>query len=201
MGGPVLVAARNGQLGVDSTTRQRPIIPNGVMGMLLFVMVEVMLFAGLISAFAIIRASALVWPPPSQPRLPIEETAINTAALLLSGLLLAVCRRSFGRDPRRAGTALVASILLGVFFVVFQGTEWVALIGQGLTLTSSALGSFFYLIIGMHALHAVVALGVLVRTWQRLRRGRLASSQLATAEVFWYFVVGLWPILYLVVYR
>ena len=41
---------------------------------------------------------------------------------------------------------------------------------------------------------------VLVYTWRRLRRGWLASSQLATAEVFWYFVVGLWPILYLVVY-
>lgn len=201
MGRPVLVAARNGPPGGVTESRRRPVVPNGVMGMLLFVMVEVMLFAGLISAFGIIRASAQVWPPPGQPRLPIEETAINTAALLLSGLLLAVCRRSFGRDSRRAGTALAVSILLGVFFVVFQGTEWVVLIGQGLSLTSSALGSFFYLIIGLHALHAVVALGVLGDAWQRLRRGRLSSGQLATAEVFWYFVVGLWPILYLVVYR
>ena len=201
MGGPSLVATRNVRLGHVSRRRPQPVIPNGVMGMLLFVMVEMMLFAGLISAFVIIRASAPVWPPPSQPRLPIEETAINTAALLLSGLLLAVGRRGFGRDARRAERALVASILLGVFFVVFQGTEWAALIAQGLTLTSSALGSFFYLIIGMHALHAVVALGLLLQTWQRLRRGRLTSSQLATAEVFWYFVVGLWPILYLVVYR
>ena len=91
-------------------------------------------------------------------------------------------------------------MLLGAFFVVFQGLEWAALIRDGLTLTSSSLGSFFYLIVGMHAAHAVVALGVLVFTWVRLRRGWLASSQLAVAEVFWYFVVGLWPILYLVVY-
>ena len=107
----------------------------------------------------------------------MEETAINTAALLLSGVLLAVARRNFGRDPGRARKALLGSILLGAFFVVFQGAEWVALIGQGLTLTSSSLGSFFYLIIGMHALHAIVALGVLIYTWQRLRRGWLASSQ------------------------
>ena len=46
-------------------------------------------------------------------------------------------------------------MLLGAFFVVFQGAEWLALIGQGLTLTSSALGSFFYLIVGSHGLHAV----------------------------------------------
>ena len=46
----------------------------------------------------------------------------------------------------------------------------------------------------------VVGLAVLVRAWLRLQRGWLASSQLAAAEVFWYFVVGLWPVLYLVVY-
>ena len=41
---------------------------------------------------------------------------------------------------------------------------------------------------------------MLVYTWLRLQRGWLAQSQLATAQVFWYFVVGLWPVLYGVVY-
>ena len=50
-------------------------------------------------------------------------------------------------------------MLLGAFFVLFQGVEWVALLREGLTLTSSTHGAFFYLIIGTHALHAVVALG------------------------------------------
>ena len=95
---------------------------------------------------------------------------------------------------------LAVAVGLGAFFVVFQGVEWVQLIGEGLTLTSSSLGSFFYLIVGLHALHAVIALGLLGVTWARLRRGWLASSQLATAEIFWYFVVGVWPVLYLTVY-
>ncbi len=56
------------------------------------------------------------------------------------------------------------------------------------------------MIVGLHALHALAALGLLVHTWNRLRGGWLVQSQLATAEVFWYFVVGLWPVLYLVVY-
>ena len=55
-------------------------------------------------------------------------------------------------------------------------------------------------IVGLHALHAICALGLLVRTYTRLKGGWLAQSQLATVEVFWYFVVLLWPILYLVVY-
>jgi heme/copper-type cytochrome/quinol oxidase subunit 3 len=90
---------------------------------------------------------------------------------------------------------------LGAFFVIFQGSEWVALLRDGLTLTSSTQGSFFYLIVGMHGLHAIVALGIIAYAWFRLRRGWLSSSLLGGAEVFWYFVVGLWPILYWVVYR
>jgi cytochrome c oxidase subunit 3 len=189
-----------GRMRVVAEARREPVIPSSVLGMMIFVMTESMLFAGLISGFAIVQASALVWPPPGQPRLPIEATAVNTAALLASGVLLYLARRRFNEDRNAALRPLMLSMLLGAFFVIFQGAEWVALIGEGLTLTSSTLGSFFYLIVGLHALHAVVALGLLVRTWRRLRSGFLASSQLATAEVFWYFVIGLWPILYAVVY-
>lgn len=185
---------------VVAESRREPLISNGVMAMLIFVIAETMLFAGLISAFTIIKAGASVWPPPDQPRLPFEETALNTVALLLSGLLLFLARRRYRVDRRTARTPLLLSMLLGGFFVLFQGTEWIRLIRQGLTLTSSSLGSFFYLIVGMHALHAVAALGVLVYTWSRFRGGWLSSSQLATAEVFWYFVVGVWPVLYTVVY-
>ena len=159
-----------GRIRVVSESRRRPLVPNGVMGMLIFVICEAMLFAGLISAFTILRASAPVWPPPGQPRLPVASTAVNTAMLLGGG------------------------------FVAFQGVEWFRLIREGLTLTSSTLGSFFYLIVGMHALHALAALALLVYTWVRLQRGWLAQSQLATAAVFWYFVVIVWPILYAVVY-
>jgi cytochrome c oxidase subunit 3 len=191
---------RTGHIRVASESRTAQVVSNGVLGMMLFIITESMMFAGLISAFSIVRASAMVWPPPGQPRLPLEATAINTAALLASGFLLYRARRAFQRDREAALTPLLWSMLLGGFFVLFQGYEWVRLIGQGLTLTSSSLGSFFYMIVGIHALHAICALGLLVHTWNRLRSGWLVQSQLATAEVFWYFVVGMWPILYLVVY-
>jgi len=180
--------------------RNEPVVPSNVLGMLIFVVAEAMLFAGLISAFTIIRASAMVWPPRDQPRLPLEETAINTAALLLSGVVLFFACRAFQRDRATAGRPLLIALLLGVFFVAFQGAEWVRLIDQGLTLTSSTLGSFFYLIIGIHALHAVAAAALLAHAWLRLRRDQLEWSQLATVAVFWYFVVGVWPILYFRVY-
>lgn len=191
---------RRGNLDVVATARREPVVSSSLLGMLLFIASEAMFFAGLISAFTIVRSGAPVWPPPGQPRLPLEETALNTAALLASGVLLIFVRRAFNRRRQNAEKPLLVAMGLGAFFVVFQGVEWAALLREGLTLTSSSLGSFFYLIVGIHALHAVAALGLLARTYVRLRRGWLASSQLAAAEAFWYFVVGLWPILYMRVY-
>lgn len=176
------------------------VISNGVLGMILFVLTEIMFFSGMISAFAIVKASALVWPPPDQPRLPIEETAINTLALFASGALLYLAQRRFAVDRGSAKTPLAASIALGTVFVVFQGWEWASMLAQGLTLTSSTLGSFFYLIVGTHALHAIAALYLLARVYRRQAAGWLHPSQLATAAVFWYFVVGAWPIVYWRVY-
>ena len=81
-----------------------------------------------------------------------------------------------------------------------QGYEWVSLIHHGLTLTSSNYGSFFYLVVGMHGVHAVAGLIVLGRAVYRLTVGVLAPSTFGAAQVFWYFVVGLWPVLYFTVY-
>lgn len=175
-------------------------VSNGVLGMLLFVITEIMFFAAMISAFSIVRASSAVWPPPDQPRLPFEATAFNSVVLLASGALLIWTQHRFAEDRSSARVTLIASILLGAFFVVFQGFEWVSMLAQGLTLTSSTLGSFFYLIVGMHGLHAIIAIAFLVRVWRKLEHGWLQPSQLATAAVFWYFVVGAWPLIYWRVY-
>jgi heme/copper-type cytochrome/quinol oxidase subunit 3 len=176
------------------------IVSNGVLGMSLFILTEIMFFAGMISSFTIVRASAAIWPPPDQPRLPIEATAFNSLALILSAVFLLLAQRRLASDREAAEKPLLAAIGLGIFFVVFQGWEWISMIAQGLTLTSSILGSFFYLIVGVHAAHVIVAMGLVVQAWRRLRSGHLQASQLATAAVLWYFVVGAWPMIYWRVY-
>jgi len=187
-------------LRVISDPRPRPVLPSAVLGMLIFVGAEMMMFAGLMSAYSIVKSGALGWPPPGQPRLPVEATAFNTAVLLASGLALFVANRAFARDRNLARRPLFCALGLGAFFVAFQGYEWVSLIRQGLTLTSSNHGSFFYLIVGMHGLHAIAGLTVLGRAAFKLANGLLAPSTFAAAQVFWYFVVGLWPVLYFMVY-
>ncbi len=195
-----MVQRSTASLRVISDPRPPPVVPTPVLGMLIFVIAETMMFAGLISAFTIVKAGALGWPPPGQPRLPVEATAFNTAVLLLSGVFLFLANRRYGEARELARRPLFTAMGLGAFFVCFQGYEWISLIRQGLTLTSSSHGSFFYLIVGMHGLHALAGLVVLGRVALKLSWGLLAPSTFAAAQLFWYFVVGLWPILYGLVY-
>lgn len=168
--------------------------------MLLFIFTEIMLFAGFISAHTIARAGAQAWPPPGQPRLPFRETLFNTAALLASGAILAVAQISHRKRPADSKGPFAVALVLGLLFVAAQGREWVALIGEGLTLTSSNYGGFFYLIVGAHALHALGALIALAWALGRLRRHNLGRNQFAAVATFWYFVVLVWPVIYWRVY-
>ncbi len=141
-----------------------------------------------------------MWPPPTQPRLPAGVTAGNSVVLFLSGVALYFAHRRFKASPESARGALKAALVLGGLFVAVQGAEWIALIGQGLTLSSSNLGAFFYLIIGCHALHALGAIIALGLVYRQLVRGHLRPSTFFATQVFWYFVVGVWPMLYWRVY-
>jgi heme/copper-type cytochrome/quinol oxidase subunit 3 len=181
---------------------RREVVPASVLGMLLAISVEVMFFAGLISAFTIARAGAGGghWTTPTEPLLPAASTFGNTVALLLSGVCVGLAHVQYRRGSPATARTLLAAWVLGALFVVLQGREWIGLLGQGLTMHSSGLGAFFYLIVGAHGLHAVVALGALAVAWWRLTRGGLTPAFLFGVETFWYFVVLLWPVIYLRVY-
>ena len=181
---------------------RKKLVSDSVAGMGLFIFTEIMLFAGFISAFVIVKARAVgaVWPPPGQPRLPVESTAINTAALLASGLVLFLAHRAYLKGDRRIAGRMGVAVLLGALFVVLQGREWIALLAEGLTLTSSSYGSFFYVIVGAHGLHALGAIAALLWAWRRLQSGHLRAETLSAVALFWYFVVLVWPVLYVQVY-
>jgi len=188
----------------DATLPQQrqPVVSSAVLGTLFFVVAEVMFFSGAISAYTISRAGALpgTWPMPGQPRLPAGATALNTVLLLFSGLVLVFAHRLYRRQSPIAHWVTLSAWALGAGFVALQGVEWVGLLRQGLTLTSSPLGSFFYLIVGAHALHAVIALLALGAAWVQMARGKLNPGLFFGAQTFWYFVVLLWPVIYARVY-
>ena len=180
---------------------RRPLLPSSVLGTLLLVLSETMFFGALISAYLIVKAGNVMWPPPGQPRLPIELTALNTLFLVGSGVLVYMSNKSLALgDEAKSRKQLGLGILLGAVFVCIQGYEWIQMLGHGLSITSSTYGSFFYTIIGCHAIHVLAALLVLVKVYQSFSKSTFKKSSYWGVQVFWYFVVGVWPILYVLVY-
>lgn len=181
-----------------------PLPPAAVVGTLLVIAGDVMLFAGLLFVFWVLRLSAPVWPPPLQPRLPVGVTAVNTLILLASGAAIgAGVRAARHADGARLVRWFGAGALLGVLFIVVQGYEWIRLVGFGLTVTSGTYGGLFYTVIGAHALHVLVALAWLAATLVLVHRGRLGDGPAASLEacaLYWRFVVALWPVLYVCIY-
>ncbi len=179
---------------------RQQVAPNAVIGVLIFIATEIMMFAGFVSAFTITRAAYNTWPPIGQPRLPAGATLINTSALIASGIMMHFAARAWQRDPALARRPTLIALVLGLFFVCFQGAEWVRLIHEGLTLTSSNHGAFFYLIIGMHGLHASAAILALGIVYLKMAGRGVSEPAFRATRFFWYFVVAVWPVLYLRVY-
>jgi cytochrome c oxidase subunit III len=183
---------------------RRPRLDNARLAMLFFLSAEVMFFAGLVSAFFVLRLAAPMWPPPLQPRLPVLVTGLNTLVLLASSVaMLGALRASRRADRRALVERLGAAAALGVLFLVVQGYEWARLIQYGLTVASGAYGATFYTLIGTHAVHVLGALVWLAATLVLAARGRFVDGRtmaLRSCATYWHFVVGLWPILYVTVY-
>jgi heme/copper-type cytochrome/quinol oxidase subunit 3 len=181
-----------------------PIIGNARLALLMFIAAETMFFAGLIGAFLVFRLASPAWPPPFQPRLAVGVTAINTVILLLSGLTMRLALMAGRRGKsRRLAQWLSITALLGTVFLGIQGYEWLRLIGFGLTLSSGVYGATFYTLIGCHGLHVFGALLWLVVVLLRARKGRYSERNYAGVQLcamYWTFVVGLWPVLYGLVY-
>lgn len=181
-----------------------PPISNAQLGMLIFMAFEAMIFVGLITAYWVLRTGSFTWPPPNLPRLPLGVTWVNTAVLLLSGFTMSRAASAVrAGDQEGLRTMLVGTAMLGAAFLAAQGTEWVQLIRQGLTLSSGSYGSTFYTLIGLHALHvfgAVVWLGAIAILAQRGRYSASRHTGITLCTMYWYFVCALWVVLFAIVY-
>jgi len=172
--------------------------------LLFFMGAESMFFAALISALFILRLGMPVWPPPLQPRLPLGVTTANTVVLLCSSVAMFRAGRALARDDRlRLVRWLTVAAILGGIFLAVQGYEWVQLVHFGLTMSSSTYGTTFYTLIGTHALHvagALVWLVALLGLALAKRVSRERGTAVRGCVLYWNFVVGLWPILFVAVY-
>lgn len=183
--------------------RRNNAIPNSILGMLFLLTTEAMFFGGLISAYIINRAGTAIWPPEGQPRLGIEITAFNTLLLLTSAFTVFLVNKSLDAgNMKKSKKLMIVSIVLGTLFVAIQGSEWVKLLDFGLTTRSGLYGAFFYTIIGSHALHVLAGICLLLYARLSLKSKKTVEISATTraCSLYWYFVAGIWPVLYYLVY-
>lgn len=179
----------------------QPAIPAPVLAVALLIAAEVMLFAGLVAALLVLRGKAPQWPPPGMPPLPVAVTAMNTLILLASGWTATVANRAVRQGERgRSSQAIGWTLALGVVFLGVQAFEWARLLAHGLRADRSTYAAVFYALVGAHAAHVAGALAVGAWVGWRWARGRLGPIGVRAMLAFWYFVVGLWPLLFALVY-
>ena len=179
-----------------------PPVSSTRIAMIALITSELMLFAGLLGMYLVIRLSAAVWPPADQPRLPLAVTAINSLVLFASVLPITAALRAIGRgEPATVARSLTVTTGLGLVFLSVQGVEWVRLVHHGLTLASSQYGGSFYLLIGCHATHVLAAVVWLATiTTLALRGHALSHPVVEMCAIYWYFVAALWAVLFPIVY-
>lgn len=181
-----------------------PRLKNALIGMMLFLGADLMFFVALLGAFLVFRGGSAIWPPPGQPRLPIAVTTVNTLILLASGFTMLRALQAIRADKAQALLRyLLLTGALGLTFLLIQGSEWLRLVGFGLTMSSSVYGSIFYTLIGCHALHVLGAVLWLVVVNLKARRLDYTSENylgVLLCAMYWFLVVALWPVLFVVVY-
>jgi cytochrome c oxidase subunit 3 len=172
-----------------------------LLGMLLFIISEVMIFGAFFTAYFFIRVVQGDQWPAAGMEIPTGPVAINTAVLLSSSLTMHWAQTSIKNDNRfglKAG--ILSTLLLGICFLTLQINEYVHV---GFAPHDSAQGSIFYGLTGLHGAHVCVGLILLSMVTMRSFRGHFSAKQHRGVEVpgiYWHFVDVMWIIVYSTIY-
>jgi cytochrome c oxidase subunit III len=190
-------AEHHGPPAAHRSSRAEP----ATLGMLLFIISEVMIFGAFFTAYFFIRVVTNdPWPAPGTT-LPEAVAGVNTAILLSSSLTIHWALHSIKNGNRfglKAG--MVSTFLLGLTFLTVQVNEYVHV---GFAPHDSAQGTVFYSLTGLHGVHVFIGLCALLIVTIRAFRGHYSPEEHRGMEVpgiYWHFVDIMWIIVYTTVY-
>ena len=172
-----------------------------LLGMLLFIVSEVMIFGAFFTAYFFIRVVAGDPWPARGMEIPVAVAGVNTAILVSSSLTMHWAQTSIKNGNRfglRAG--MVSTFLLGLSFLFIQINEYV---NVGFAGHDSAQASIFYGLTGLHGAHVFVGLTLLAMVTIRSFRGHFTPEEHRGVEVpgiYWHFVDIMWIIVYTTIY-
>ena len=192
--------------------------PNVVaVGTIVWLSSELMFFAALFAMYFTTRAvqGPAIWLE-STEILNIPFAAINTTVLVLSSVTCQFGVFAAERfQNKREGSLLQINLwgmrewfsltfLMGAFFIAGQVYEYAAIVSEGMTLSSNAYGSIFYLATGFHGLHVTGGLIAFLIVLIRVAKARRFTHQQATTTIvvsyYWHFVDVVWIALFSAIY-
>jgi len=174
-------------------------------GTIVWLSSELMFFAALFAMYFTSRAvNPDLWAQETE-LLNIPFATINTTILVLSSVTcqLGVFAAERG-DVQRLRTWFAITFAMGAVFIGGQVYEYAKLVEEGLTLSSNAYGSVFFLTTGFHGLHVtgglIAFLFVLGRTYAVKRFGHDQATSAIVVSYYWHFVDVVWIGLFATIY-
>ncbi|MEX2194510.1 MAG: cytochrome c oxidase subunit 3 [Thermoleophilaceae bacterium] len=172
-----------------------------MLGMLLFIISEIMLFGAFFTAYFFIRVVGDASWPADGTELPVAVAGVNTAILISSSFTMHWAlegARNGNRAAMRAG--LLTTFLLGLTFLTIQINEYVQI---GFAPADHAQGSMFYGLTGLHGAHVFIGLMLLGFATTRAFRGHFTAKEHRGVEIpgiYWHFVDVMWIVVYTTIY-
>jgi cytochrome c oxidase subunit 3 len=175
----------------------------GKLGMWVFLAGETMFFGGLMGVFILMGISRGGWGADGA-HVDWRLGAINTLVLFTSSLTAALAQGAARvHDSARAKRYLSATAALGALFLVIKAFEYAGDFAEGFTPRASLFWNFYYVMTGLHVLHLLAGVLVIVGLllWIRPRTpGALVERKLKYVCLYWYFVETVWVFLFALVY-
>jgi cytochrome c oxidase subunit 3 len=176
-------------------------VDHATLGMLLFIISEVMIFGAFFTAYFFIRVVGGAHWPARGTELPKLVAAFNTCILLSSSGTIHYALESIKAGNRRGlKVGMVSTFLLGLTFLFIQINEYVHI---GFSPQDHAQGSIFYGLTGLHGAHVTIGLILLAMVTVRAFRGHYSAEAHRGMEVpgiYWHFVDVMWVIVFTTVY-
>jgi cytochrome o ubiquinol oxidase subunit III len=174
-----------------------------VLGFWFFLISDVILFSVLFATFIVLRNNTAGGPSGHELfELPgvIAETFILLTSSFTSGL--AVLAMNKNKKGQLIGWLIVTAIL-GASFVGLEVSEFVKMVHEGATYSTSAFLSAFFTLVGTHGLHVSVGLCWMIGLMIQLgRRGitETTKGKITVISLYWHFLDVVWIFLLTIVY-
>jgi cytochrome c oxidase subunit 3 len=171
-------------------------------GIVVFLLAETMIFAGLFVAYLTFRAVEPTWPPEGTPELELLLPGINTLILISSSFVIHKADEAVKQDDVKGLRVWFgATAVMGLVFLAGQVYEYSNL---EFGLTTNLFASTFYVLTGFHGLHVFCGVGLILAVLLRsLKPGHYSSHNhfgVEAAELYWHFVDVVWIVLFFLLY-